>query len=159
MIELSHIFKTYGQGEEVTHVLSDISFSIKQGEFVAVMGPSGSGKSTIMNILGLLDVPSKGAYFLEGKDVSRLSDDAQALIRGIKIGFVFQSFNLLPRTTVLRNVMLPLMYNTSIKEEDREVIAQKALISAGFPKERWGVSIQSAFWWTNSKSCYRSCAC
>lgn len=138
MIELSHIFKTYGHGEEATHVLNDVSFSIKKGEFVAVMGPSGSGKSTIMNILGLLDVPSKGTYRLEGKDVSRLSDDTQALIRGSKIGFVFQSFNLLPRTTVLRNVVLPLMYNISIPEEDRETIAKKALTSSGLPEERWG---------------------
>jgi putative ABC transport system ATP-binding protein len=89
MIEFSHIYKTYGEGEEATHVLRDVSFTIKKGEFVAIMGPSGSGKSTIMNILGLLDVPSKGSYHFEGKDVSKLSDDEQAAIRAEKIGFVF----------------------------------------------------------------------
>lgn len=136
MIEFSHIDKAYGEGEEATKVLHDVSFTIKEGEFVAIMGPSGSGKSTIMNILGLLDIPSKGTYHLEDKDVSKLSDDAQASIRGEKIGFVFQSFNLLPRTTVLRNVMLPLMYTTTLVE-DREALAKQALLDAGFPEERF----------------------
>jgi putative ABC transport system ATP-binding protein len=136
MIEFSHIYKTYGEGEEATHVLRDVSFTIKKGEFVAIMGPSGSGKSTIMNILGLLDVPSKGSYHFEGKDVSKLSDDEQAAIRAEKIGFVFQSFNLLPRTTVLRNVMLPLMY-TNIPASEREKRAKDALISSSFPEDRF----------------------
>jgi putative ABC transport system ATP-binding protein len=138
IIQFSEIYKDYGSGEEATHVLHGVSFEIKKGEFVAIMGPSGSGKSTIMNILGLLDVPTKGHYFLDVKDVSKLSDDEQAAIRAKKIGFVFQSFNLLSRTTVLRNVMLPLMYNTDpIPEEERERRAKKALTSAGFPEDRF----------------------
>lgn len=136
MIVCKHLIKDYVDGENITNVLKGVSFSVKKGEFVAVMGPSGSGKSTIMNILGLLDVPTKGTYHLEDRDVSKLSDDEQALIRAKKIGFVFQSFNLLPRTTVLRNVMLPLTYlNMPIK--DREEKAKRALISAGFPEDKW----------------------
>jgi putative ABC transport system ATP-binding protein len=136
MIEFSHIHKFYGTGDEASHVLDDVSFTVKKGEFVAVMGPSGSGKSTIMNILGLLDVPTSGSYHLDGKDVSKLSDDAQALIRAKKIGFVFQSFNLLPRTSVLRNVMLPLMY-TDVEEGERFRRAEKALRDSGFPEDRF----------------------
>jgi putative ABC transport system ATP-binding protein len=100
------------------------------------MGPSGSGKSTLMHILGALDIPSSGTYFLDGEDVSKLSDDELAKIRGKKIGFVFQSFNLLPRATVLRNVMLPLVY-ANISEKDREKNAAKALLSAGLGEDRW----------------------
>lgn len=136
MIVCKHLIKDYVDGENITNVLKGVSFSVKKGEFVAVMGPSGSGKSTIMNILGLLDVPTKGTYHLEDRDVSKLSDDEQASIRAKKIGFVFQSFNILPRTTVLRNVMLPLTYlNMPIK--DREEKAKRALMSAGFPEDKW----------------------
>jgi putative ABC transport system ATP-binding protein len=136
MIECKNLTKEYVDGDNVTTVLKGVSLHIKKGEFVAIMGPSGSGKSTIINILGLLDVPTKGTYALEGKDVSKLSDDEQAEIRAGKIGFVFQSFNLLPRTSVLRNVMLPLTYsNLSIK--DRGEKAKQALISAGFPEDKW----------------------
>lgn len=138
MITFSHIYKNYDSGEEITHVLKDVSFTIKKGEFVAIMGPSGSGKSTIMNILGLLDVPTKGTYHLDGEDVSTLTDDEQAVIRAKKIGFVFQSFNLLPRTTVLRNVMLPLMYSDSeINIHAREKRAKQALLDSGFPEDRF----------------------
>ncbi|MFA6608376.1 MAG: ABC transporter ATP-binding protein [Candidatus Paceibacterota bacterium] len=137
IIECKDITKDYINDENVTHVLKGISFSINKGEFVAVMGPSGSGKSTIMNIIGLLDEPTKGIYKLDGKDVSKLNDDEQASIRANKIGFVFQSFNLLPRTTVLRNVMLPLTY-LDICISDREVRAKQALLSAGFPEDKWG---------------------
>lgn len=136
MIDCKHIVKDYSDGDTVTHVLKGVSFHVKKGEFVAIMGPSGSGKSTLMNIIGLLDIPTKGTYILDDKDVSKLTDDEQATIRAEKIGFVFQSFNLLPRTTVLRNVMLPLLYS-HIPAEERELRAKKALTSAGFPEERW----------------------
>lgn len=136
MIDCKNLTKDYTDGDEVTHVLKGVSFHIKKGEFVAIMGPSGSGKSTIMNILGLLDTATKGTYTLEGKDVSKLSDDEQAEIRASKIGFVFQSFNLLPRTSVLRNVMLPLTY-LKLSIADREEKAKQALISAGFPEDKW----------------------
>jgi putative ABC transport system ATP-binding protein len=136
MITCKNLTKDYVDGDNITNVLKGVSFHIKKGEFVAIMGPSGSGKSTIMNILGLLDVPTQGTYLLDDKDVSKLSDDTQAEIRARKIGFVFQSFNLLPRTTVLRNVMLPLSY-LDMPIHDREKKAKQALISAGFPEDKW----------------------
>ncbi len=136
MIECKNLIKNYIDGDNITNVLRDVSFKIKKGEFVAIMGPSGSGKSTIMHILGLLDTPTTGKYFLEDKDVSKLDDDEQAEIRARKIGFVFQAFNLLPRTTVLRNVMLPLTY-LNMPTKDREEKAKQALTSVGFPEERW----------------------
>ena len=136
MIICKNLVKNYVNGDNTAFVLKGINFSIDKGEFVAIMGPSGSGKSTIMNILGLLDEPTRGAYILEGRDVSKLTDDEQAEIRARKIGFVFQSFNLLPRTTVLRNVMLPLTY-LNMPILDRELKAKQALISAGFPEDKW----------------------
>jgi len=136
MIEFKHVSKSYDTGDIKTQVLNDISFTIKTGEFVAIMGPSGSGKSTLMNILGLLDIPSEGKYLLDGKDVSLLSEDEQATLRTKTIGFVFQSFNLLPRTTVVRNVMLPLLYSEA-HVNDREAIVREALLSSGFPEERF----------------------
>ena len=136
MIECKNLIKDYIDGDNITNVLRGVSFKVKKGEFVAIMGPSGSGKSTIMNILGLLDTPTKGSYFLVFFVFSKLSDDKQAEIRASKIGFVFQSFNLLPRTTVLRNVMLPLTY-LNMNITDREKRAKKALVSAGFPEDKW----------------------
>jgi putative ABC transport system ATP-binding protein len=136
MIDCKHIIKNYVDGDNVSCVLKGVSFHIAKGEFVAIMGPSGSGKSTLMNIIGLLDTPTEGVYVLDDKDVSKLTDDEQAEIRANKIGFVFQSFNLLPRTTVLRNVMLPLLY-TNLPVEDRVEKAKEALTSAGFPEDRW----------------------
>jgi putative ABC transport system ATP-binding protein len=130
MIEIKDIKKTYKTGDVEFEALRGISFTITDGEFVAIMGPSGSGKSTLMHILGGLDNPTSGTYFLDGKDVSKLSDDELADIRKDKIGFVFQSFNLLPRTTVLRNVMLPLVYE-GIEPKEREGRAKKALALAG----------------------------
>ena len=117
MINVSHITKIYNLDSIKTVALDDISFSIKNGEFVAIMGPSGSGKSTLMHILGALDNPTSGTYLLDGQDVSKLSKDKLADIRNKKIGFVFQAFNLLPRTTALKNVALPMMYAGISKEE------------------------------------------
>jgi putative ABC transport system ATP-binding protein len=136
MIEFKHITKTYGSGAEGYTALRDVSFSIDEGEFVAIMGPSGSGKSTLMHILGCLDTPTNGTYILDGKDVSTMTDNELAEIRKDKIGFVFQSFNLLPRTTVLRNVMLPLVY-ASVPQAEREERATSALIAAGLTKEHF----------------------
>ena len=136
MIECKDIKKVYVNGDVETVALKDISFTIKDGEFVTIMGPSGSGKSTLMHILGALDTSTSGKYFLDGEDVSKLSDDELADIRGRKIGFVFQSFNLLSRSTVLRNVMLPLVYN-GVPSEEREKKAEQALLSVGLEKNRW----------------------
>ena len=110
--------------------LKGVSFTVRDGEFVAIMGPSGSGKSTLMHMLGCLDTPTSGSYLLDGKDISKLSDEALADIRRDKIGFVFQSFNLLPRTTVLRNVMLPLVY-ADVDDGESQKRAAKALYAAG----------------------------
>jgi len=130
MIECKNITKIYKTGGVDVSVLKGVSFSIDQGEFVAIMGPSGSGKSTLMHILGALDKPTSGQYFLDGKNVSELSDDELAIVRKNKIGFVFQSFNLLKRSSVLRNVILPLVY-AGVPSDKREEIAKKALFSAG----------------------------
>ena len=117
MINLQKISKIYQNDGVKTIALTDINFEIKKGEFVAIMGPSGSGKSTLMHILGALDSPSSGRYLLDGQDIATLSDDELAEIRNQKIGFVFQSFNLLPRTSILKNVMLPMAYaGIDIKE-------------------------------------------
>lgn len=136
MIEVKNITKAYKSGDVETKVLKGISFSISDGEFVAIIGPSGSGKSTLMHILGCLDNPSSGQYFFEGKDVSQLSDDELADIRKKKIGFVFQSFNLLPRTTVLRNAVLPLVY-ANVPKAEREEIAKKSLLSTGLDESHF----------------------
>jgi len=130
MIEVKNVTKTYLTGDVSFQALAGVSFTIEDGEFLAIMGPSGSGKSTLMHILGALDTPTSGKYFLDGKDVSKFSDDELADIRKDKIGFVFQSFNLLPRTTVLRNVMLPLIYE-GVEEHEREARARKALADSG----------------------------
>ncbi|MEK7730574.1 MAG: ABC transporter ATP-binding protein, partial [Planctomycetota bacterium] len=110
LIELSDIEKIYRVGTELVRALRGVSLNIAENEYVAIMGPSGSGKSTLMNIVGCLDVPTSGTYSLRGQDVSRLSQSRLARIRGRQIGFVFQTFELLPRTTALKNVQLPLMY-------------------------------------------------
>lgn len=138
MIECNNITKVYksGSGEVETQVLKGISFKIDSGEFVAIMGPSGSGKSTLMNIIGCLDVPSGGEFILNGKNVSDLSDDELADIRKNNLGFVFQSFNLLPRATVLHNVMMPLIYSGTPKEK-REAITKKALENAGLSESHF----------------------
>jgi len=134
MIECKNITKIYKANE--TQALRDVSFKISDGEFIAIMGPSGSGKSTLMHILGCLDTPTSGEYFLDGQDISKLSDDELADIRMKKIGFVFQSFNLLPRATVLRNVMLPLVY-AGVSKDEREQRAKESLRNSAFPDEFW----------------------
>lgn len=136
MIEIKNIIKSYKTGTEDFFALKGVSLDIKDGEFVAIMGPSGSGKSTMMHILGALDNPTSGAYFLDGKDVSKLTDDELADIRKDKIGFVFQSFNLLPRATVLRNVMLPLIY-AGVEKEERIRRAEEALHAAGLDESHF----------------------
>ncbi len=137
MIEFKNVVKTYNaETPEAYTALRDVSFSIDEGEFVAIMGPSGSGKSTLMHILGCLDTPTSGTYTLDDKDVSTMTDDELAGIRKDKIGFVFQSFNLLPRTTVLRNVTLPLVY-AGVPSEEREARATSALTSAGLTREHF----------------------
>ncbi len=136
MIKCKNIVKTYGTKGNETHALKGISLDIKAGEFVSIMGPSGSGKSTLMHILGALDKPTEGTYHLNGQNVSQLSEDELSEIRNKKIGFIFQAFNLLPRATVLRNVMLPLIYSETPKKK-RKGIAQNALRSVHLKEDRW----------------------
>ncbi|MFA6160625.1 MAG: ABC transporter ATP-binding protein [Patescibacteria group bacterium] len=136
MIKLENITKDYSNAGETVKVLKGITFTIKDGEFVAIMGPSGSGKSTLMHILGALDTPTGGKYFLDEHDVSSYSQKDLAHIRKDKIGFVFQAFNLLPRATVLRNVALPLIY-ARVPKEERDKRAREALLSTGLSEDRF----------------------
>jgi putative ABC transport system ATP-binding protein len=129
LIETADLYKIYELGDTV-HALDGVSVTIEQGEFVAIMGPSGSGKSTFMNVLGCLDQPTKGQYMLDGTDVSSLNRDELASIRNAKIGFVFQGFNLLPRTSALENVELPMLYN-SVSVSERRGRAMEALMTLG----------------------------
>jgi putative ABC transport system ATP-binding protein len=126
LIETVDLWKTYQMGTEEVHALRGVSLQIERGEYVAIMGPSGSGKSTLMNLIGCLDTPSKGSYLLNGKQVSQMNDDELARIRNEEIGFVFQTFNLLPRATALHNVELPLIY-AGISSRDRTERANQAL--------------------------------
>jgi putative ABC transport system ATP-binding protein len=126
MIETTDLWKTYIMGTEEIHALRGVSIQIERGEYVAIMGPSGSGKSTLMNLIGCLDTPSKGTYQLNGKQVSQMNDDELARIRNEEIGFVFQTFNLLPRATALHNVELPLIY-AGITSKTRGERASQAL--------------------------------
>ena len=130
MIAVSHISKVYKMDGVETVALDDVSFRVQKGEFVAIMGPSGSGKSTLMHIIGALDLPTSGKYVLDGENIENLGDDELADIRNKKIGFVFQSFNLLPRTSALRNVILPMVYGR-IKKEERVGSAEKLLAMVG----------------------------
>jgi putative ABC transport system ATP-binding protein len=126
LIETLDLWKTYVMGEEEIHALRGVSIQIERGEYVAIMGPSGSGKSTLMNLIGCLDTPSKGSYLLNGKEVADMNDDDLAQIRNQEIGFVFQTFNLLPRATAMHNVELPLIY-AGISGKDRQERAKLAL--------------------------------
>jgi putative ABC transport system ATP-binding protein len=130
VIDVRNVTKTYGAGETAVHALRGVSLRVEAGEYVAVMGSSGSGKSTLMNILGCLDVPTRGEYWLDGTNVARLTEDQQALVRGRKIGFIFQSFNLIPRTTAIANVELPLTY-AHLRRGERRQRARRALELVG----------------------------
>jgi putative ABC transport system ATP-binding protein len=130
LIQLQDITRKYVMGTETVHALRGVTFGIDKNEYVALMGPSGSGKSTLMNILGCLDTPSNGEYWLNGKDVSKMTDNELASVRNIEIGFVFQTFNLLPRNTALENVALPLVY-AGVKKEEREARAAEVLTMVG----------------------------
>ncbi|WP_273239202.1 ABC transporter ATP-binding protein [Flavobacterium lindanitolerans] len=130
LIKITNIKRDFVLGNEIIHVLKGIDLNINKGEYVALMGPSGSGKSTLMNILGCLDTPTSGQYILNGKDVSQMSDDNLAEIRNKEIGFVFQTFNLLPRTTALNNVALPMIYAGYSKSE-RSARAEEVLNQVG----------------------------
>ncbi|MEP7166375.1 MAG: ABC transporter ATP-binding protein [Candidatus Woesebacteria bacterium] len=141
MISVSHIRKVYKMGELETVALDDISFEVQKGEFVAIMGPSGSGKSTLMHILGALDLPTSGDYVLDGQNVSKLSDDDLATVRNQKIGFIFQAFNLLPRTSSIKNVSLPMRY-AGIPQEKREATAKKYLEMVGLGHRLYHTSNQ-----------------
>lgn len=136
MIECKNLCKVYINGDVETQAICGISLKIEKGEFVAIIGPSGSGKSTLMHILGALDTPTTGQYFLDGQEVSKLNDDELSDLRRSKIGFVFQSFNLLPRTTVLRNVMLPLLFSGT-SEKEKENKAREALKYAGMEESKF----------------------
>jgi putative ABC transport system ATP-binding protein len=126
LITTHDLWKTYVMGDEEIHALRGLSINIERGEYVAIMGPSGSGKSTLMNLIGCLDTPSKGSYLLNGKEVAAMNDDDLARIRNEEIGFVFQTFNLLPRATALHNVELPLVY-AGVSSKDRQTRAMQAL--------------------------------
>lgn len=130
VIELKHIMKTYKMGDTIVNALDDVSVNFERGIFTSIVGPSGSGKSTMMNILGCLDRPTSGQYFLDGKDVAHYTDDEYAVTRNQKIGFVFQNFNLLSRISALDNVALPLIY-AGVNYQERCARAQKALESVG----------------------------
>jgi len=133
LIDIHNLTKVYGTGQAAVHALRGVNLEVARGEFIAIMGPSGSGKSTLMNIIGCLDRPTEGIYILDGEDVSRLSKNDLARVRNRQIGFVFQSYNLLPRLTALKNVMLPLLYNCAehLTEEQRRQRAVAALEAVG----------------------------
>ncbi len=141
VIEVNGLSKIYRTGEINTVALDNISFSISEGEFVAIMGPSGSGKSTLMHILGALDLPTNGEYILDGQNVENLTEDELSEIRNQKIGFIFQAFNLLPRTTTLKNVALPMLY-AGLKKEDAEEKAKKLLELVGLGNRLYHTSNQ-----------------
>ncbi len=130
VIKIRNIIRDFKLGQETVHVLKGIDLDIKRGEYVAIMGPSGSGKSTLMNLIGCLDTPTAGTYVLNGKDVSKMSDDELADIRNTEIGFVFQTFNLLPRTTALDNVALPMVY-AGVSKTERNKRATDVLKDVG----------------------------
>ena len=130
VIEIRNAVKRYGEGDAAIYALAGVNLNINPGEYVAIMGPSGSGKSTLMNMMGALDSMTSGEYLLDGIEIGKLNEDALSIVRGIKIGFIFQSFNLIPRTTAIANVELPLAYQ-GIKSKERRERALKALEIVG----------------------------
>ena len=134
LIELRDVYKIYQMGDEAVHALDGISLTVDQGEFVAIVGSSGSGKSTAMNIIGCLDVPTSGSYYLGGRDVSAMNDDQQAEIRNKMLGFIFQQYNLIPKLTVQENVELPLLY-AGVGAQERRVRATEALERVGLAEK------------------------
>ncbi len=136
LIKTENLWKVYRMGKVDVEALRGVSLEVERGEYLAIMGPSGSGKSTLMNILGCLDTPTRGKYYLEGRDVSSLSDDELSLLRNQKIGFVFQSFHLLPRTPAIHNVELPLIY-AGVPKKERRKRAEEALEKVGLRERMW----------------------
>ncbi len=141
IVQIQGLTKAYENDGVITEVLHGIDFEIPEGQFVSIMGPSGSGKSTLMHILGFLDVLSKGKYLFEGRDVSKLSEDELAIARGEKVGFIFQAFNLLPKTSVLENVKLPLLYS-DVSLAKREIMAKEAIEIVGLGHRMYNLSNQ-----------------
>lgn len=142
IIEINNLKRDFIMGEETVHALRGVSFSIDEGEFVTIMGTSGSGKSTLLNQLGCLDTPSDGEYLLDGFSVGKMDKNERSTIRNRKIGFVFQSYNLLPKTTALENVELPLIYNPAISAQERKEKAMHALESVGLQDRMYHKSNQ-----------------
>ena len=142
VIELDNVKRNFLVGDEVVHALKGVSFKIYEGEFVTIMGKSGSGKSTLLNQLGCLDTPSSGEYYLDGVSVRTMSRNDRAILRNRKIGFIFQNYNLLPKTTSVENVELPLMYNTSVGPEERKRRAIEALKAVGLGERLYHKSNQ-----------------
>jgi len=142
IIELKQVCKDYYVGDETVHALRNVDLTIKKGEFVAIMGASGSGKSTMLNILGCLDKSTSGDFFLDNANIKEMSKNQLATLRNRKIGFVFQSYNLLPRTTALENVELPLLYNSSISSKERRQKAEAALDAVGLSDRKKHLSNQ-----------------
>ncbi|MCB6974972.1 MULTISPECIES: ABC transporter ATP-binding protein [Butyricimonas] len=131
IIKIENLCRDFEVGSETVHALREVSFSIRAGEFVTIMGTSGSGKSTLLNMLGCLDIPTSGEYYLDGKPVREMGKNDRASYRNLKIGFIFQSYNLLPKTTALENVELPLLYNPSVSKRARKEKALNALKAVG----------------------------
>ncbi|MBO4740488.1 MAG: ABC transporter ATP-binding protein [Bacteroidales bacterium] len=142
IIKIENLKRDFVVGDEVVHALRGVSFTVEQGEFITIMGTSGSGKSTLLNLLGCLDTPTSGEYYLDGNSVREMSRNQRAALRNLKIGFVFQSYNLLPKTTSIENVELPLMYNSKVSHKERTAKAIAALEAVGLQHRMYHKSNQ-----------------
>lgn len=142
IIRVEHLCRNFTVGNETIHALRDVSFTIGEGEFVTIMGTSGSGKSTLLNILGCLDTPTSGDYMIDGTSVKKMGKNDRATVRNRKIGFVFQNYNLLPKTTAIENVELPLFYNTAVSSKERRRRASEALDAVGLSDRKMHKSNQ-----------------